>query len=111
MRYKATKAKAAQNMAKRAERLLSGLEEVRAVRQGGQAALPEPAPCGKTPLMASGLSKSYGSLEVFTDVDLAIDRGRGWSCSASTARARPRCCASSPASSRPTPARSSRATG
>ena len=23
----------------------------------------------------SGLSKSYGSLEVFTDVDLAIDRG------------------------------------
>jgi ATPase subunit of ABC transporter with duplicated ATPase domains len=25
--------------------------------------------------MASGLSKSYGSLEIFTDVDLAIDRG------------------------------------
>ena len=36
---------------------------------------PEPAPCGKTPLTASDLSKSYGSLEVFTDVDLAIDRG------------------------------------
>ena len=32
-------------------------------------------PCGKTPLRASGLSRSYGSLEVFTDVDLAIDRG------------------------------------
>ncbi|GMA19559.1 hypothetical protein GCM10025862_15800 [Arsenicicoccus piscis] len=27
------------------------------------------------PLTASGLSRSYGSLEVFTDVDLAIDRG------------------------------------
>src|SRR5207248_356204 len=27
------------------------------------------------PLVATGLSKSYGSLEVFTDVDLAIDRG------------------------------------
>jgi len=27
------------------------------------------------PLTASELSKSYGSLEVFTDVDLAIDRG------------------------------------
>jgi len=27
------------------------------------------------PLSASGLSKSYGSLEVFTDVDLAIDKG------------------------------------
>ncbi|MGL5830418.1 MAG: ATP-binding cassette domain-containing protein, partial [Angustibacter sp.] len=36
---------------------------------------PEPAACGKTPLTAQGLSRSYGSLEVFTDVDLAIDRG------------------------------------
>ena len=36
---------------------------------------PEPAPCGRTPLTAQSLSKSYGSLEVFTDVDLAIDRG------------------------------------
>ncbi len=25
--------------------------------------------------MAEGLSKSYGSLEIFTDVDLAIDKG------------------------------------
>ena len=36
---------------------------------------PDPAPCGKTPLRATALSRSYGSLEVFTDVDLAIDRG------------------------------------
>ena len=36
---------------------------------------PTPAPCGKTPLTAEELSKSYGSLEVFTDVDLAIDKG------------------------------------
>ena len=36
---------------------------------------PEPAPCGTVPLHAAELSKSYGSLEVFTDVDLAIDRG------------------------------------
>ena len=36
---------------------------------------PTPAPCGKTPLMARELSKSYGSLEIFTDVDLAIDKG------------------------------------
>ena len=34
-----------------------------------------PAPCGKTPLTAAELSKSFGSLEVFTDVDLAIDKG------------------------------------
>ncbi|MCL1800723.1 MAG: ATP-binding cassette domain-containing protein, partial [Promicromonosporaceae bacterium] len=36
---------------------------------------PSPAPCGKVPLTANGLSKHYGSLEVFTGVDLAIDRG------------------------------------
>ena len=35
---------------------------------------PDPAPCGQDPLTAAGLSKSYGSLEVFTDVDLAVDR-------------------------------------
>ena len=38
-------------------------------------ASPSPSPCGKTPLTARGLSRSYGSLEIFTDVDLAIDRG------------------------------------
>ena len=36
---------------------------------------PEPVACGRTPLAASDLSKSYGSLEIFTAVDLAIDRG------------------------------------
>jgi ATPase subunit of ABC transporter with duplicated ATPase domains len=35
---------------------------------------PVPAACGKVPLRADGLSKSYGSLEVFTDVSLAVDR-------------------------------------
>ncbi len=75
MRAKATKAVAAQNMARRAERLLSGLEEVRQADKVARIRFPEPAPCGKTPLTAEGLSKSYGSLEVFTGVDLAIDRG------------------------------------
>ena len=36
---------------------------------------PNPAPCGKTPLTARALSKSYGSLEIFTDVDVAVDKG------------------------------------
>jgi ATP-binding cassette subfamily F protein 3 len=36
---------------------------------------PDPAPAGRTPLQASGLTKRYGSLEVFSAVDLAIDRG------------------------------------
>ena len=75
MRAKATKTVAAQNMARRAERMLSGLEEVRAVDKVAKVRFPKPAPCGKTPLTASGLSKSYGSLEIFTDVDMAVDRG------------------------------------
>ncbi|MFF0729341.1 ABC-F family ATP-binding cassette domain-containing protein [Streptomyces sp. NPDC004134] len=75
MRAKATKATAAQNMARRAERLLSGLDEQRQADKVARLRFPDPAPCGKTPLTAEGLSKSYGSLEVFTDVDLAVDKG------------------------------------
>ncbi|WP_203337901.1 ABC-F family ATP-binding cassette domain-containing protein [Nocardioides limicola] len=75
MRAKASKASAAQSMLKRAEKMMSGLESERRSDKVAKIAFPEPAPCGKTPLMATGLSKSYGSLEVFTDVDLAIDRG------------------------------------
>ncbi len=75
MRAKATKAVAAQNMARRAERMLAGLEGERASDKVAKIRFPDPAPSGKTPLRASGLSRSYGSLEVFTDVDLAIDRG------------------------------------
>ncbi|HEY0870374.1 MAG TPA: ABC-F family ATP-binding cassette domain-containing protein, partial [Acidothermaceae bacterium] len=75
MRYKATKATAAQNMEKRAHKLLAGLEEVRKHDRVAKLRFPDPAPCGKVPLSATGLSKSYGSLEVFTDVDLAIDKG------------------------------------
>lgn len=75
MRAKATKAVAAQNMAKRAEKLLAGLEETRAADKVAKIRFPKPAHCGKTPLTAEELSKSYGSLEVFTAVDLAIDRG------------------------------------
>lgn len=72
---KATKAAAAQQMQRRAERLLSDLEEVGVSDRVAKIRFPDPAPCGKTPLMAHGLSKSYGSLEIFTAVDLAIDRG------------------------------------
>lgn len=72
---KASKAAAAQQMVKRAEKLLGGLEEIREVDRVAKIKFPDPAPCGKTPLMASNLSKSYGSLEIFTAVDLAIDKG------------------------------------
>jgi ATPase subunit of ABC transporter with duplicated ATPase domains len=75
MGAKATKAVAAQNMVRRAERMLSGLEEVRQVERVAKLRFPDPAPSGRTPLMARDLSKSYGSLEIFSAVDLAIDRG------------------------------------
>ncbi|MBX6748785.1 MAG: ABC-F family ATP-binding cassette domain-containing protein [Micromonosporaceae bacterium] len=75
MRAKATKATAAQNMARRAERLLAGLEEERVADRVAKVRFPAPAPCGRTPLVATGLSKSYGSLEIFTDVNVAVDRG------------------------------------
>jgi len=75
MRARASGAKAAQSMLKRAEKMMDGLEGVRAADKVAKIKFPRPAACGKTPLMGEGLSKSYGSLEVFTDVDLAIDRG------------------------------------
>jgi ATPase subunit of ABC transporter with duplicated ATPase domains len=75
MRAKATKAVAAQNMARRAERLLAGLEGERRADKVAKVRFPTPATCGRTPIAATGLSKSYGSLEVFTDVDLAVDKG------------------------------------
>jgi ATPase subunit of ABC transporter with duplicated ATPase domains len=75
MRAKATKAKAAQSMAKRAEKLLAGVSADRQADRVARLRFPEPAHCGKVPLTAEGLSKSYGSLEVFTDVDMAVDKG------------------------------------
>ncbi|OLT15873.1 ABC transporter [Serinicoccus sp. CNJ-927] len=75
MRAKATKAVAAQNMARRAERMMAGLEGERQADRVAKLRFPTPASCGRTPLTAQGLSRSYGSLEIFTDVDLAVDRG------------------------------------
>ncbi|MDT7706329.1 MAG: hypothetical protein QOG20_1936, partial [Pseudonocardiales bacterium] len=75
MGAKATKAVAAKNMARRADQLLADLEPTRQNDKTARIRFPDPAPCGKTPLTAEGLSKAFGSLEVFTGVDLAVDRG------------------------------------
>ncbi|ATZ05404.1 TPA: ABC-F family ATP-binding cassette domain-containing protein [Corynebacterium striatum] len=72
---KATKAAAAKQMLARADRMMSQLDEVRVADKVAHIKFPEPAPCGKTPLNAKGLTKMYGSLEVFAGVDLAIDKG------------------------------------
>ena len=69
---KATKAAAAKQMLHRAERMMSELDEVRVADKVANIKFPEPAPCGKTPMNAKGLTKMYGSLEVFVGVDLAI---------------------------------------
>ncbi len=72
---KATKAVAAQNMLRRADRMMAALDEERVADKVARIKFPTPAACGRTPLVANGLGKTYGSLEVFPGVDLAIDRG------------------------------------
>ncbi len=75
MGAKATKAVAAQNMLRRADRMMASLDAERVADRVAKIRFPTPAVCGRTPLVASGLTKTYGSLEVFTGVDLAIDKG------------------------------------
>lgn len=75
MRAKATKAVAAQQMIKRAQEMLDATQTEAPMEKVAKLRFPSPAPCGKVPLEAEDLSKYYGSLEVFTGVDLAIDRG------------------------------------
>ena len=62
-------------MIRRAETMMNELDEVRVADKVAHIKFPTPAPCGKTPLFAKGLTKMYGSLEVFAGVDLAIDKG------------------------------------
>jgi ATPase subunit of ABC transporter with duplicated ATPase domains len=75
MRAKASKAKAAQTMFKRADRIMAETASVLQKDNVAKLRFPTPKACGRVPLMAENLSRSYGSLEVFTDVNLAIDRG------------------------------------
>jgi ATPase subunit of ABC transporter with duplicated ATPase domains len=75
MGAKATKATAAKVMQRRADRLLSVLPAEAKADKVAKLRFPVPAPCGRTPLTATGLSRSYGSLEVFTGVDMAVDAG------------------------------------
>ena len=75
MGAKATKAVAAQNMLRRAERMIAELDDERVADKVAKIRFPTPAVCGRTPLVGKGLTKTYGSLEVFTGVDLAIDKG------------------------------------
>ena len=72
---KATKAVAAQNMMRRAEKLLENTSEAQKKEKVADIRFPEPAPCGRTPIMAKEISKAYGSNIVFAGVNLAVDKG------------------------------------
>ena len=54
---KATKAVAAQNMMRRAEKLLENTSEAQKAEKVADIRFPEPAPCGRTPIMAKDISK------------------------------------------------------
>ncbi|MCA6093816.1 ATP-binding cassette domain-containing protein [Streptomyces sp. SCA3-4] len=75
MRARVATATVAKNMARRADRMLADLEPARRAEKVARIRLPEPAPCGRTPLGAVALGKSYGGHRVLDGVDLAVDRG------------------------------------
>ena len=58
---------------RRREREVAEKKADRLMKQGIR--FPEPAPCGRTPIMAKDISKAYGSNIVFAGVNLAIDKG------------------------------------
>ena len=53
---------------------MAALDAERVADKVAKIKFPTPAPCGPATVV-KGLSKNYGSLEIFTGVDLAIDRG------------------------------------
>ncbi|MFE7558314.1 ABC-F family ATP-binding cassette domain-containing protein [Kitasatospora sp. NPDC057500] len=75
MRANVATAVTARSMARRADRMLAALEPVRQAERTARIRLPEPAPCGRMPLGAVGLAKSYGGRAVLDGLDLAVDRG------------------------------------
>ncbi|MER6952117.1 ABC-F family ATP-binding cassette domain-containing protein [Nonomuraea sp. NPDC000554] len=75
MRSHVATAVRARDMTRRADRMLAGLEPSRRAEKVARIRLPEPAPCGRMPLGAISLAKAYGTHQVLSGVDLAVDRG------------------------------------
>ncbi|MFD6249572.1 ABC-F family ATP-binding cassette domain-containing protein [Streptomyces roseolus] len=75
MRARSATAVTARSMARRADRMTAELEPARRTEKTARIRLPEPLPCGRMPLGAVGLSKSYHGHRVLHGVDLAVDRG------------------------------------
>lgn len=74
-RAKASKARTAQSMLRRADLLMDSTEGEAQREKKVKIKFPKPEPCGKVPLSAYGLTRAFGSDEVFTSVDLAVDKG------------------------------------
>ncbi|MEV6158403.1 ABC-F family ATP-binding cassette domain-containing protein [Nonomuraea sp. NPDC052129] len=75
MKARSATAVMARSMARRADRMLAELEPVRRTEKVARIRLPEPEPCGRMPLGAVSLAKSYDGHRVLDGVDLAVDRG------------------------------------
>ncbi|MEU5916617.1 ABC-F family ATP-binding cassette domain-containing protein [Streptomyces sp. NPDC047141] len=75
MKSRVATATMARSMARRADRMLAGLDPARQAERVARIRLPEPAPCGRMPLGAVALTKAYGEQHVLGGVDLAVDRG------------------------------------
>lgn len=110
MGAKATKAVAAQNMLRRAEKMLSGLDEERVADKVARIKFPTPAACGRVPLVAKGLTRTTDLWRSSPGWIWPSIAARGSWFSDSTARGRRRCCGCSRAPKPPTPARWSPAT-
>ncbi|MFI0739396.1 ABC-F family ATP-binding cassette domain-containing protein [Streptomyces sp. NPDC021100] len=75
MKARSATAVMARSMSRRADRMLAELEPARRTEKTARIRLPEPEPCGRVPLGAISLTKSYGGRPVLDGVDLAVDRG------------------------------------
>ncbi len=71
----AKRAKVAKNLDARARRLESERVEGPQRRRAAEFHLPDPPESDRTPIEARGLSRSFGSVEVFRDVTFDIGRG------------------------------------
>jgi ATP-binding cassette, subfamily F, member 3 len=72
-RYKATKARQVQSRVKQLEKL--DLIEIEPLESGIRFDFPQPPSSGRIVMELKGLSKNYGLIEVFEDLDYKIERG------------------------------------
>ena len=103
-RAKRVKAVAVHNLLRRADRMIAALDGDHVIESGARVRVMFPTPAaasGRAPLVAKGLTKTLGSLEVCNGLDVSVDRGCRVVCLGETARARQALLRRSPASRLP----------